>query len=42
MAEKIVMLDFHRKHIKTKLLRAFEFILLEDYFLELKMKLGVY
>ncbi|GAA0120959.1 MAG: class I SAM-dependent methyltransferase [Clostridium argentinense] len=33
---KIVMLDFHRKHIKTKLLRAFEFILFRGLFFRTK------
>jgi ubiquinone/menaquinone biosynthesis C-methylase UbiE len=33
---KIVMLDFHRKHIKTKLLRAFEFILFGRLFFRTK------
>lgn len=33
---KIVMLDFHRKHIKTKLLRAFEFALFGRLFFRTK------
>lgn len=33
---KIIMLDFHRKHIKTKLLRAFEFILFGRLFFRTK------
>ncbi|WP_315121225.1 class I SAM-dependent methyltransferase [uncultured Clostridium sp.] len=33
---KIVMLDFHRKHIRTKLLRAFEFILFGRLFFRTK------
>ncbi len=33
---KIVMMDFNRKHIKTKLLRAFEFILFGRLFFKTK------
>lgn len=37
---KIVLLDFNRKHIKTKLLRAFEFILFGGLFFRTKDEVG--
>lgn len=38
---KVVMLDFHRKHIKTRLLRAFEFIIFGRLFFRTKDEVRV-